>query len=82
MTSIAIDRPQEQHRTEHSAARPERLFEPPGGESTLEDLILSVWEDLARGLAAECPVCGAEEMRLPEPDAELATCGRCGSELS
>ncbi|MGZ5359504.1 MAG: hypothetical protein ACXWF9_11025 [Solirubrobacterales bacterium] len=49
-----------------------RLFEP--ARSTLEDIILGAWEDLAARGRAECPVCHGE--------LELAGCASCGSELS
>ncbi|MEK6276948.1 MAG: hypothetical protein AABM29_02915 [Actinomycetota bacterium] len=50
-----------------------RLFEP--GGSTLEDVILGAWEDLAAGGPAECPVCGGR-MR------PAGGCDDCGSDLS
>ncbi len=50
-----------------------RLFEPSGW--TLEDAILSVWEDLTAGNPAECPVCQAR-IRVS------SGCESCGSELS
>jgi tRNA(Ile2) C34 agmatinyltransferase TiaS len=50
-----------------------RLFEPSG--STLEDVILGAWEDLAAGGPAECPVCGGR-MRA------AGGCEGCGSDLS
>ena len=49
-----------------------RLFEPAG--STLEDLVLGAWEDLAVDGHAECPVCGGQ---MPP-----AGCSDCGSQLS
>jgi hypothetical protein len=64
---ILIDPPA----TERSAPR---LFEPPGGGVTFEDLILERWEDLAASGRAECPVCGGRMSR--------EACGGCGSELS
>jgi hypothetical protein len=48
------------------------LFEPPG--SSLEDLVLSAWEDLSANSVAECPVCGAEMAPVG--------CTDCGSQLS
>jgi len=50
-----------------------RLFEPAG--STLEDIVLGAWEDLALNGRIECPVCH---------EGELGTmgCDACGSELS
>ena len=50
-----------------------RLFEPAG--STLEDVILGAWEDLAAGGPAECPVCRGR-IRIS------SGCEDCGSELS
>jgi hypothetical protein len=64
---ILIDPPA----TERSA---QRLFEPPGGEVTFEDLILGRWEDLSATGRAECPVCGGRM--------HSASCEDCGSELS
>jgi hypothetical protein len=49
-----------------------RLFEP--ARSTLEDIVLGAWEDLAAHGRAECPVCHGE--------LEPAGCTSCGSELS
>ncbi len=49
-----------------------RLFEPAG--STLEDVILGAWEDLALEGRAQCPVC--HEQLAP------AGCSTCGSALS
>ena len=51
-----------------------RLFEPPGGEVSLEESILGAWEDLARDGEAGCPVCSGR-MRA-------AGCGGCGSALT
>jgi hypothetical protein len=59
-----------------ATARPTpRLFEPPGGEISLEDSILGVWEDLTRRGDAGCPVCGG---RIHAG----ADCESCGSALS
>ena len=59
------------------------LFEPVGGEPTLEDEILGVWEGLIAHRLAACPVCG-EEM-APEYGAQAlpfgGRCGGCGSTL-
>ena len=48
------------------------LFEPTG--STLEDVILDAWEDLALAKKADCPVCG-DSLRP-------SGCEGCGSELA
>jgi hypothetical protein len=50
-----------------------RLFEP--GGSTLEDVVLGVWEDLVTTGRAECPVCGGS-IRRP------AGCESCGTEIA
>jgi len=42
--------------------------------STLEEMILGVWEDLAARGRAECPVCAAKITRWG--------CGGCGASLS
>ena len=55
--------------TEQSAQLP---FEPAG--SSLEELILGAWEDLALQQRADCPVCGSE--------LRAAGCTSCGSQLS
>jgi rubrerythrin len=55
--------------------RPSRLFEPDG--STLEDVVLRIWEDLAAEGRAVCPVCGGS--MAPSAD---GGCPACGSELS
>jgi hypothetical protein len=50
----------------------EALFEPHG--TTLEDVVLGLWEDLVAGRDASCPVCH-ESM-------SMIGCSSCGSELS
>ncbi len=59
------------------------LFEPVGGEPTLEDEILGVWEGLIAHRLAACPVCG-EDM-APEYGAQAlpigGRCRGCGSTL-
>jgi hypothetical protein len=49
----------------------------PGGPGvrTLEDVVLSVWEELAAKGRAECPVCGGSLGRG-------GGCSGCGAELS
>jgi ribosomal protein S27E len=55
---------------------PRTLFDPPGGEPMLDEVIVGVWEGLTAHRAVECPVCGAE-MR-PEYSAHaLPVGGRC-----
>jgi hypothetical protein len=53
-------------------ASTERLFEPHG--TTLEDVILELWEDLVAGRDATCPVCSGSM--------SMIGCSSCGSELS
>ena len=49
----------------------QRLFEPAG--STLEDIVLGAWEDLAARGSTECLVCGG--------GLGSTGCNTCGSEL-
>lgn len=56
-----------------------RLVGAHGGRSTLEDVVSGVWEDLAAGRPAGCPVCTASMRRTASGD---AACGACGSRLS
>jgi hypothetical protein len=50
-----------------------RLFEP--DRPTLEDSVLTAWDELAAGHHPDCLVCGA-------PTSPAAGCTVCGSELS
>jgi hypothetical protein len=60
------------------------LFDRPGGEPTLDDLIAGVWEGLTAHSAMDCPLCG-EEM-VPEYGAHSrpvgGRCTGCGSTLT
>ena len=69
-TELREDRLTDERATGRSAMR---LFQPSG--STLEDVILGVWEDLAAGGPAECPVCRGR-MHVS------SGCADCGSDLS
>lgn len=69
---MAPGRPQSFLITPGTGDREPRLFEPAG--STLEDVVLGAWEDLAARGRARCPVCAGE--------LEPAGCAGCGSELS
>ncbi len=53
----------------------QRLFRPEPGGRSLEDVIVRIWEDLARDGSACCPACGG---RIVLRDG----CESCGSELS
>jgi hypothetical protein len=59
------------------------LFEPVGGEPTLDDVIAGVWEGLTAHRVVACPVC-ADEM-APEYGAHAlpigGACPGCGSVL-
>jgi hypothetical protein len=59
-------------------------FEQPGGEPTLDDLIVGAWEGLTAHEAISCPVCGGE--MAPEYGAHsrpvAGECRDCGSRLS
>jgi hypothetical protein len=54
------------------------------GGPTLDELIVGVWEGLASGRAAACPVCsGPLAPRYGAGAAPVgARCGDCGTELS
>jgi hypothetical protein len=69
-TELRRERLTEERATGRSAMR---LFQPSG--STLEDVVLGVWEDLAVGRPAECPVCRGR-MHVS------SGCADCGSDLS
>ena len=60
------------------------LFDGPGGEPTLDDLLAGVWEGLTAQRDVVCPVCG-EAMR-PEVGAAarpvVGRCAACGTSLS
>jgi len=62
---------------------PQRLFDPVGGESTLDDVLARVWEGLASRAAVPCPLCGGE--MEPEYRAHAlpigGRCSGCGSSL-
>jgi hypothetical protein len=74
MSALATDFHPPATAGKHTAGRSAmRLFEPSG--STLEDVILGAWEDLAAGGPAECPVCRGR-MRT------AGGCESCGSDLS
>jgi hypothetical protein len=66
----------------HSASRSQTpsLFDGPGGEPTLDDVLAGVWEGLAARAAAPCPVCGAR--MEPVNGTDRARCTSCGSSLS
>jgi hypothetical protein len=60
------------------------LFDRPGGEPSLDELISGAWEVLAAREPVECPVCGGS--MAPRYGAHArplsGRCGDCGSELS
>jgi tRNA(Ile2) C34 agmatinyltransferase TiaS len=55
--------------------RAQSLFEP-GGESTLDDVLVGVWEGLAAHRLVRCPVCG-EQMEPQYSAGALPVGGRC-----
>jgi hypothetical protein len=60
------------------------LFDDLGGEPTLDDVLVDVWEGLTAHRVVSCPVCG-EEMK-PEYGAHAlpigGSCASCGSTIS
>lgn len=72
MAAVATSEPALAERLPARAPAP-RLFEP--GGSTLEDVVVALWDELAAEGRAECPVCGGSI-------APATGCGSCGAELS
>jgi hypothetical protein len=72
VSSVATPVRAPEHTDEATGRSAPRLFEPSG--VTLEDVVLSAWEDLAAGGPAECPVCRGR-LRVS------GGCESCGSEL-
>jgi hypothetical protein len=58
------------------ATRPLSLFDGPGGEPTLDELIAGVWEGLTVHGTVSCPVCG-ETMRPQYAHQSRPIGGRC-----
>ena len=65
------------------ATRSPSLFDGPGGEPTLDDLVAGVWEGLTVHATVACPVCSGE-MR-PQYSAQArpigGRCTDCGATL-
>ncbi len=63
---------------------PPSLFDVVGGEPTLDELLVGVWEGLTAHATAACPVCGGE--LRPDYGAHAlpigGTCTRCGATLT
>lgn len=55
-----------------------------GGEPTLDDVLVGVWEGLSAGRAVACPVCEGEMRPLLDSPSAFAggRCGRCGTALT
>ena len=60
------------------------LFETANDEATLDELLTRVWEGLATGRLAECPVCGGQLHPVYAAHARPVGghCRDCGSRLS
>jgi hypothetical protein len=67
-----------------SASQTLPLFDEAGGEPTLDELIVGVWEGLTARASASCPICS--ERLEPEYGAHArpiaGRCRQCGSRLS
>ena len=63
---------------------PPSLFDAVGGEPTLDEVLVGVWEGLTAHAVVPCPVCGAE--MVPEYSVHAlpvgGRCRGCGSSLS
>jgi hypothetical protein len=66
------------------ATRSPSLFDGPGGEPTLDDLVAGVWEGLTVHATVGCPVCGGE--MHPQYGAHSrpigGRCAGCGAALT
>jgi ribosomal protein S27AE len=59
------------------------LFDRPGREPTLDEVISGAWEVLTARQAVECPVCGGIMMpRHGERAPAGGRCGDCGSTIT
>jgi hypothetical protein len=60
------------------------LFDRPGGEPSLDELISSIWEVLAARQPVECPACGGRmEPTYGAHSGPIGgRCGDCGSTLT
>jgi ribosomal protein S27E len=59
------------------------LFDPQGGEPTLDDVIVGAWEGLAAQAVVPCPVCDGELEPVLDPDGRVdgGRCHGCGTTL-
>jgi hypothetical protein len=56
---------------------------PPAAGRTLDDVLVSTWEELSGARRATCPVCGGTLMPRRTAGRALAgTCGDCGTSLT
>ena len=60
------------------------LLDHPGGEPTLDDLIVGAWEGLAAHVVVACPVCDGEMEPVLGGDARPlgGRCRGCGAKLA
>ena len=60
------------------------LFDGPGGEPTLDELVSGVWEGLVAHRPVPCPVCGGPLAAVDDANgrAVQGRCGDCGTTLS
>lgn len=58
------------------------LFRPPGGEPTLDEVLVRVWEGLAAQHAVACPLCGGEMIPDGMQRGRGGRCMSCESTLS
>jgi hypothetical protein len=82
VTVVALARPGA--REGEGAVSSPSLFDNLGGEPTLDELLVGVWEGLAAHRSVPCPACGGE--MSPEYGAHArpigGRCGGCGTRLS
>ena len=82
MSALAVTRP---GAGECGRAEPApSLFDDLGGEPTLDELVVGVWEGLAVHRSQECPACGGEMAPVYGAHARPlgGRCRSCGSKLA
>jgi DNA-directed RNA polymerase subunit RPC12/RpoP len=74
----ALEEPRTALRERAHASGAGRLFDP-GGERTLDDVLLGLIEDASEGRAVRCPVC--DEPTSRSAGEAVLECSACGSRV-
>jgi hypothetical protein len=82
VSTLALTRPGA--RDDGRADSAPSLFDDMGGEPTLDELLVGVWEGLATHRTVGCPVCGEDMAPVYGVHAKPigGRCGNCGSKLA